>query len=154
MVYTPPPTKALNDNIGSSGWNTYIRDNFSWLYNNGRDSIGCRVRHTTGQNFAGAGITTEHQFNTEDIDTDGFHSTVTNPNRVTIPTNLGGIYAVTYYVVTFNNWTSSQMILRRNGIAIARTSLNNLFETLTYTGGFNAGDYITAGIYNGSASLF
>ena len=61
------------------------------------NGIGCKVYKTTQT------VTdTVLAFDSEDFDTDGFHSTVTNTSRITIPAGLGGIY-----IVHFNAWTDA-----------------------------------------------
>jgi hypothetical protein len=54
---------------------------------------GCSVYNTVSQVLANA-TTTTLTFNSESIDTDGFHSTSTNTGRITIPTGLGGKYLI------------------------------------------------------------
>jgi hypothetical protein len=68
---------------------------------------------TAGTAFAGVALTksavqaipgttyTSITFDTEDFDTDGYHSTVTNTSRITIPSGKAG-----YYLVTANTSTS------------------------------------------------
>lgn len=53
---------------------------------------GCLVYHNTTQTVNGAGIL----FNSEIYDTDAYHSTVTNTERITIPAGLGGLYLLEY----------------------------------------------------------
>ncbi|HUT77570.1 MAG TPA: hypothetical protein VM285_07785, partial [Polyangia bacterium] len=55
-------------------------------------------------------------WDTEDFDTDAFHSTVTNTGRMTIPAGLGGKYMLTASVTP--NSASAQAFFRRNAAAI------------------------------------
>lgn len=54
---------------------------------------GARVTHNTTQSIADVTATTV-AFNTERFDTDGYHDTVTNNSRLTIPTGLSGYYLI------------------------------------------------------------
>jgi hypothetical protein len=56
---------------------------------------GCSVYNSANQSVANTTLTIA-TFNTENFDTDGFHSTSTNTGRMTIPTGLGGKYLVTF----------------------------------------------------------
>jgi hypothetical protein len=56
---------------------------------------GCRIYNST--DFASnSGSSVKVTFNSEDIDTDSFHSTSSNTSRITIPTGKGGKYLFTY----------------------------------------------------------
>lgn len=66
--------------------------------------IGAKAYHNTTQGGA-AGV---RSLNSEEYDTDGFHSTVTNNSRMTIPAGLGGKYYVRGYV-----WYSSANVIIR-----------------------------------------
>lgn len=57
--------------------------------------VGCIVRDTTQQTIANA-TQTKITFNTNVIDTNGFHSTTTNTERFTVPTGYAGKYRVVY----------------------------------------------------------
>ena len=58
-------------------------------------------------------------WNTETFDTDGFHSTVTNNSRITIPSGKGGKYRIYSKVTPNTNNTSRdygvRLKLRKNG---------------------------------------
>jgi hypothetical protein len=54
---------------------------------------GVRLENTAAQTVS-SGAWTTLTFNTEVFDTDGFHSTVTNTSRVTIPSGKAGYYMV------------------------------------------------------------
>lgn len=63
------------------------------------------------------GTPTKLTFNTELLDTDGFHSTVSNTSRITIPTGLAGMYNVSAYI----RWeggsvTNPLILLTKNGV--------------------------------------
>ena len=52
----------------------------------------CKIYHSTTQILT-TGVSTALTFDSEELDTDGFHEGVTNPTRITIPTGLGGKYS-------------------------------------------------------------
>jgi hypothetical protein len=56
------------------------------------DRVGCRVRRAANQSIA-TSTATAMSWDTEDEDTDGFIAVTST--TVTIPTGLGGIYAIT-----------------------------------------------------------
>jgi hypothetical protein len=60
---------------------------------------GCRVYHNT-VNTCATGTAVMLAFNSERFDTDGYHDTVTNNSRLTVPTGLAGTYLITA-VITF-----------------------------------------------------
>jgi hypothetical protein len=61
-------------------------------------------------------------FDGELIDTDGFHSTVTNTGRITIPTGLGGKYAITFNALIDPNATGlRQTRILKNGGGLYQT---------------------------------
>jgi len=59
----------------------------------GSTFAGCSLTNTTTQNMA-SGAQYTVLFDSERYDTDGFHSTSTNTDRITIPTGKGGYYLV------------------------------------------------------------
>jgi hypothetical protein len=58
-------------------------------------SRGCRVYRTTNVTLADVTWTKVPAFDAEHYDNGGYHSLVTNPERITIPAGLGGTYLVT-----------------------------------------------------------
>lgn len=55
--------------------------------------IGARIYKSANQTLT-TGTVTALTMNSEDYDTDAFHSTVTNDSRITIPSGLAGYYLV------------------------------------------------------------
>jgi hypothetical protein len=78
--------------------------------------VGVSLYSTTGTT-ANNGVGTAITWNSEDFDTDSFHSTSTNTSRITIPTGKGGKYYVTGLVNTNDNSTtgSRNINLYKNG---------------------------------------
>jgi hypothetical protein len=66
-------------------------------------------------------------WNTEDYDTDGFHSTVSNTDRITIPTGKGGYYLVSAKLSFAANATGVRSCtIKKNGTTnIIGADLNN-----------------------------
>jgi hypothetical protein len=56
--------------------------------------VGCAVRHSSAQAL-GTATMTVLAMDTEEYDTDDFHSTVTNNSRITIPSGKAGYYQIT-----------------------------------------------------------
>jgi hypothetical protein len=125
---------------------------------------GAHVYNSTSQVFTGTGGQTYTiLFNSELYDTDGYHSTVTNTDRLTIPTT--GKYAVGAFVsLSGSNLTGADQVnltLKVNGTPFAGhqqppcTSSSPPFCSLTvhteYL--FTAGDVITATIGTSNGPL-
>ena len=104
---------------------------------------------------------TDIQWNAAEVyDTNNFHSTSTNIERVTIPSGLGGIYLVTGSVI----WEASvataghTLQLKKNGSSIETKTLKtnisnvNLNNRFTFTIPLSAGDYITINVQQNTGS--
>jgi len=76
--------------------------------------VGCKLTGVT-QSVATATYTVM-PWSGEDFDTDGFHSTVTNTGRITIPAGKAGKYHI-IGLVDFNNNSSgtNYVVIRKNG---------------------------------------
>jgi len=103
-------------------------------------------------------------FDTNDRDTDGFHSTVTNTDRFTIPAGMGGLYAmVAYHWITglAANTNYAHVRIMKNGVAgstlagqrMARSPDDNTIMTVTAIAYLNAGDYVGTSIESDDASI-
>jgi hypothetical protein len=117
---------------------------------------GCRVYKNALQSIANA---TEVAINldTERVDTDGFHDTVTNNTRLTIPTGLAGTYVITGNITWATNATGIRQVgLRLNGSnAIAIQTTNgvagvNTCMSVTTTHALVVGDYVEMTVYQTS----
>jgi hypothetical protein len=67
----------------------------------GTTFVGCSLKKSASQSIAD-NVSTAMTWDQEVFDTDGFHSTVTNTDRITIPAGKGGYYLVTC-VLYFND---------------------------------------------------
>jgi hypothetical protein len=97
-------------------------------------------------------------FNTENIDTNGFHSTSTNTDRITIPAGMGGKYLVQAQVRMAANTTGYRRFdieLGATGASLATSivaPVNGSATTGTLGSVFElaAGDYIRLSVYQNS----
>ena len=81
------------------------------------NAAGAKVYNNTTQLASNSSATTL-TYNSEDFDTDGFHSTSSNTSRLTVPAGLGGKYLVTARTFTPFATTNSKYIqLHKNGDA-------------------------------------
>ena len=98
-------------------------------------------------------------FNTETYDTDGFHDTVTNNTRLTVPSGKAGKYRIYGLVECASNATAHRSCnLRVNGATYiasvtqpAVTGVSNvteLYVATEYT--LAVGDYVEFGVYQAS----
>lgn len=121
--------------------------------------VGCRITQGTGgtqsiANNTGVDLT----FDSETFDTDAFHSTSTNTNRITIPAGKAGKYAINAHVEWINNATGTRniYIFKNNTSTIASTiekSQPNDFDMeINTTADLAVGDYITLQVYQTSGS--
>jgi hypothetical protein len=104
-----------------------------WAAPAGGSFVGCSITKTAGQATTN-GVFTAITWDSENFDTDGFHSTSTNTSRITIPSGQGGKYLFSYFV---NDAASSypagalmQVALYKNGSSIAQTV--TLFQGTVY----------------------
>ena len=115
--------------------------------------VGCRLSNSTTPTIAN-GTYTLRTYDQETFDTDGFHSTVTNTGRITIPSGKGGYYKVS----STNNWADNSTGQRTTaiykngnaahygytapGIAVA--------SSISVIMNLSVGDYIETYVYQGS----
>ena len=114
-------------------------------------AVGCLVYHNTTQVVNAANIL----FNSEVYDTDGFHSTVTNTDRLTVPAALGGKYLIEYGTSVASIATGELCRIGLNGTS--QISTNEGESTNGYVTGMAvyslaAGDFVTVG-FTGNRTL-
>lgn len=110
-----------------------------------------RARHTATQNVTTGVDTAVVWAGTETYDTDGFHDTVTNSSRLTVPAGLTGLYVVTFSLwhpagtgtsaawVTLNGagvWAPAAAVLtasglRLNGVDLVPLAAGDYVEVVT-----------------------
>jgi hypothetical protein len=151
------PQSVHNPTPGASppaSWGDTVRDGLEFLVR----LPGCIVHRSTAFEIADDTLTAI-EFNAADIrDTDGYHSTVTNTTRMTVPAGLGGLYEVGANV-TFNDGLGNRVLrLRKNG-----SSVFGSVQAVVGTGEFvgqtvcvpvvlNAGDYVEVVVYQDSGA--
>jgi hypothetical protein len=92
--------------------------------------------------------------NLEALDTDGFHSTVTNTSRVTIPAGLAGVYCCVGYL-RWEGTTVAQPLglILKNGFAVVRTTgptAAYVSNNPSWVGYLAVGDYVEFAAYQES----
>lgn len=119
-------------------------------------AIGCTVYNDANQSIGDAAWT-DFAFNQEEEDTDGFHSTVTNTNRITIPTGLDGVYLFLGEVQWASNATGVRGLRFMKGATSAKgldlRMANNGITTNMSTNAryrMSAGEYMTFQGYQSS----
>lgn len=105
MAWTTPRTWATSEIVTAAMMNTHVRDNLNAL-----DSSRQQCIVTKATQSITTGVNTDVLFDTEVVDTDSMHSTVTNTQRVTC--TVAGVYVVSGYV----NFDSHATGYRRIGV--------------------------------------
>ena len=117
--------------------------------------VGASVYRTTDQTISN-GTYTIITFDAETYDSDGFHSTVTNTGRMTVPSGKAGKYLISGFAGFGANASGYRLIrLQKNGSTIS------YFSNLPFTGDTNTvqlsyaidlavGDYIEINAYQNS----
>ena len=119
---------------------------------------GCRLTRSASAAILNATATTLN-WDTETFDTDAFHSTTTNTNRITIPTGKAGYYEMNMII----EWTDANATGRRlavfrvNGTAVQSVEYTpSSSATLQYYGAnvayLSAADYVDVYVLNTSGS--
>lgn len=117
---------------------------------------GSRVYKSADQTIPDT-TTTTVTFDTESYDTDGFHSTVTNTGRLTIPGGKAGNYIVVanlawasnatgYRIISINHFNSADTQLVQ--VLDSRSAVNGAGtrHTTSYNADFSDGDYVTMAV--------
>ena len=124
----------------------------------GSTFAGASVRNTAGGTISVPSVTmTALTFANEDYDTDGYHSTSTNTNRMTIPAGKAGYYSINGSVRWDTNIAgSAELYIRKNGTEINRGILSSLvnYPTIAIAGilYLAVGDYIDLSVYQATGS--
>jgi hypothetical protein len=156
MAFTTVPTVVVGQLHTAAMWNTYVRDNANW-YGTRKYVLARRVNTTvTLTNLTVIGPIV---LDTEVVDTDGFFTA--GSSTITIPTGLGGIYAVTISGSTAASFNATGALAR-----IATTGgLSGIGATIdlplvcdggllngSYTSAFTAGATLQFLLYQNSGS--
>lgn len=122
---------------------------------------GCIATRTTDQSVNTATDTSVSFSGTEEADSDGFHDTVTNPERITIPSGKAGKYLLNAYVIWAPNATGWRRVgFGKNGASLAggTSTENNLGgsdyhqQNVSMVATLAVGDYVTVQVYQQSGA--
>ena len=157
VIYATGSSAVTRLGIGTTGQVLTVASGVpSWATPAGGSFVGVSVTDSLGAGQNISNVTyTALTYNSEDFDTNGFHSTTTNTSRLTIPTGKGGKYQVNAFVNWDNNSTGRRIVvIYLNGAyfhAIANeTSSGYLGQTGAYVISLAAGDYIETYVYQDS----
>jgi hypothetical protein len=123
----------------------------------GSTFVGCSLTKSTGQNISNNTLT-YFTYNTENIDTDGFHDNSTNNTRITIPTGKAGKYLLTAFVVWPSNATGyrSMRFTKNGSTALQEASIGTVaqeqLQSINNVFALAEGDYVEVGLYQNSGS--
>jgi len=118
--------------------------------------VGAEVSEDTSAQSIPNNTHTSVTFTAEFIDTDGFHSTVTNTSRITIPSGKDGKYRVFGQVTYNSNGTGNRRAsIAKNGTRVRQTINNptataSCFATAEGILSLVAGDYVEVQAYQNS----
>jgi hypothetical protein len=116
--------------------------------------VGCALNISTSTQSIATNTGTSILFDTEVIDTDGFHSNVTNTDRITIPAGKAGKYLVTAAITMAANSTGARVVnIAKNGttaygMTFPATATGASFGTITFIVDLAVSDYITASMFH------
>lgn len=120
------------------------------------NAIGAHVTHSGNLTISTA-TWTDLNFNTERFDSDAFHDTSTNNQRLTVPTGKGGKYLVTGGVEFANNATGYRALaIHKNGSTFERVvtanavSGNETWLSIAAQLELAAADYVTLRVFQNS----
>ena len=111
--------------------------------------------YNSGNITCNSGANTSLTWDSELADTNNFHSTSTNTNRITIPSGASGYYLMIGYIFWSNANGVREVYLRKNGSAFKRYDANiNTAWTVPFNDIFylSAGDYINLEVYHALGS--
>jgi hypothetical protein len=124
-----------------------------WASPSAASFVGCVLTKSTGQTIANSSFV-DVTWDTEDLDTNGFHSTVTNTDRITIPSGYAGKYLVISQLSYGNNATGD---IRRAAIyknttqlSLANVTPNRATPVASYIADMGVGDYFKTAAYQDS----
>jgi hypothetical protein len=149
VIYATGASTLTRLGVGSTGQVLTVSGGVpSWATPAGGVTFsGASVYNTTDQAVANA-TTKTINYNSEEYDTDAYHDTSTNTNRLTIPSGKTGYFLLAWNVAWANNSTGYRNVdLLKNGSAYRQYSINcNTFGDQTSVTG-SALVYATAGTY-------
>lgn len=161
MVFADSTARTATITSPQEGMVTYLKDTnaieyysgSAWVGVGGSSTptvVGCSLYNSSTITVTSGG-NTQITYDSENFDTDGFHSTTTNTNRITIPTGKGGKYLLASNFF-WGGGTNGQreVYLRKNGAAYKRFDANGnvtFSQALVDVMELSAGDYLYFEIY-------
>lgn len=155
MPYTAPATVVTATTI-TTAWGNSVKAAADYLAN----PPVCRVRHSANQSVTN-GTSLYLAWDTEDLDTDTMHDTVTNNSRITFKT--AGVYVITCNVlwVAGNDFTGLGVTLEKNAITpiasaqVGTVADNNINIGLSATtiAKFAVNDYVRAAAFQRNSAV-
>lgn len=118
---------------------------------------GCVITNTANISIPNT-TSTVLTMNSEILDTDAFHSTVTNTSRITIPAGMAGVYSAFAYCRWdgVNTVTNPMVIITLNGTAVNRSQVlgTTTFTptSVAWTGYCAVGDYLEMRVYHATGA--
>ena len=117
--------------------------------------VGCVLTKSVGQTINNGSIT-DVTWDVEELDTNSFHSAVTNTDRVTIPSGYAGKYLVTAQLQygNFSGGSNRLAVIYKNTTQIAYANVNVTRGTpfASYTCSMTVGDYFKVAAYQDSGT--
>ncbi len=118
-----------------------------------RDFVGVRVGRVTSAFSIASGSDISVEWNAETFDSDAFHDNSTNPNRLTVPSGLGGKYLITgvllhpgpslggsqRHVAIYKNGST---VIGRNQDSVAGSNIVSISLMVTSLADLVAGDWV------------
>lgn len=115
--------------------------------------VGCAVTQS-GDDTIANNVNTKVTWDTEDFDTDGFHSTTTNKDRFTIPSGKAGKYLFEGTVRWDNNASGiRELAIWKNGTVIKQNWVipgADPSHSISWVGSLAVGDYVSLYVYQNS----
>jgi hypothetical protein len=148
--FTTVPTRATGDPVINTDWNTYIKDNESFLYG----PPMCRA-YTNIAVTVNNGVSTAIDFNAERFDPYSMHSTVSNPQQI-FASSGAGVYLVNAVVIWEASATGNRGVgLKVNGTTDIANQTNPApttagYMTVTTAWKFALDDYVELMCYQDS----
>lgn len=168
MVFADAAARTAAIASPQEGMISYLKDTNSTEYYSGSAWVaiggsstptltGVSLYKSANQSIATA-TSTQITWDSERWDTNGFHDTSTNNQRITIPSGKAGYYQVNCYVSFANNTSGvrSGTINKNGSTAVIGGDLQaqgaGAYTVMIYSGIVNAavGDYFTANMYQNS----
>lgn len=148
IIYASAANTPARLGIGSSGQVLTVSGGVPSWGAAGSSFAGVRLRNSANQTISN-NTDTIVTFDTEDFDSDAYHSTSSNTGRITIPSGKGGKYLVNcQFLWDANNSGNRWIFLRKNGSASMTIDTNSVPYADGWSTGWSSildlsvGDYI------------